>query len=66
MAMSQSPLWIARHDRWIAVSEDEHMVSSARLGPLRFNTYDTRLAIEENGGHGRPYWCCASLTSISA
>ena len=33
------------HARWIAVSDDEHIVSRVRLGPCRFRKYDTLLAM---------------------
>ena len=46
IAISQSPLRIAWLARWIAVSDDEHIVSSAMLGPCRFRKYETRFAID--------------------
>src|SRR5260370_22694140 len=30
---------------WMALNEEEHIVSSVMLGPCRFRTYDTRLAM---------------------
>src|SRR5437868_5235943 len=30
---------------WIAVNDDEHIVSSVMLGPCRFSPYDTRFAM---------------------
>ena len=46
IAISHSPSRIAWQARWIAVSEEEHMVSTARLGPARSRAWDTRLATE--------------------
>ncbi|GAB2759623.1 hypothetical protein GCM10027199_37420 [Amycolatopsis magusensis] len=46
MARSVSPLRRSAMARWMAESADEHMVSTARLGPLRPSEYETRLAIE--------------------
>src|SRR3954467_15072962 len=46
-AISQPPsrkLWQAR---WIAVNDDEHMVSTAMLGPWKLQNQDTRLAMDE-------------------
>src|SRR5215468_5913931 len=30
---------------WLALSEEEHIVSTVMLGPCRLSTYDTRLAM---------------------
>jgi hypothetical protein len=47
MAIEQSPCCKAWQARWIAVKDDEHMLSTAMLGPSRSKKYETRLAIED-------------------
>ncbi len=44
IARLDSPERRLRHARWVAASDDEHAVSTARLGPWKSNAYDTRLA----------------------
>lgn len=44
IAVSQSPPRSARTARCNAVSEDEHAVSTARLGPSTSSRYDRRFA----------------------
>ncbi|CAM5715293.1 hypothetical protein SVIOM342S_03627 [Streptomyces violaceorubidus] len=44
-ATSQSPARSARTARWRAASDEEHMASTARLGPCRSRMYETRLAM---------------------
>ena len=46
IAISHSPARIAWTARCMAVSEDEHMVSTAMLGPVRSRAWDTRLAMD--------------------
>jgi hypothetical protein len=43
-ASSLSPSQILRQPKWAATSEDEHAVSTARLGPTRLKKYEMRLA----------------------
>jgi hypothetical protein len=43
-AESHSPFHIAWQAREIATSDDEQAVSTARLGPLKSNKYETRFA----------------------
>ncbi len=45
-ATAQPPRCRLWHARWIAVSDDEHIVSSARLGPLKLQKYEIRFATE--------------------
>ena len=47
MAARQSPRRIASAAMCMALSDDEHAVSTAVLGPVRSNRKETRLAIEE-------------------
>jgi hypothetical protein len=46
-AASHSPPRMLRQARWMAVSDDEHMVSRATLGPVKPQKKETRLGIEE-------------------
>ncbi len=43
--MSHSPSRMLRQARCTAINEDEHVVSTIRLGPLRSSKYDSRLAM---------------------
>ena len=45
IATSHWPASIAMQARCSAVSDEEHWVSTARLGPSKLQTYDTRLAM---------------------
>src|SRR6187397_2657406 len=47
IAASHSPCRRLWHARWMAVSEDEHIVSTAIDGPVKLQKYETRLAIAE-------------------
>ena len=47
-----SPLRMLSHARWIAVRDDEHMVSRVMLGPVKSNTYETRLEMEAYDDRG--------------
>ena len=44
-ATSHSPARRLWHARWIATSDDEHAVSTTRLGPRRSSRYEIRLAM---------------------
>src|SRR5271169_4052676 len=43
-ASVHSPLHRLWHARWTATSEDEHAVSTAKLGPLKSREYESRFA----------------------
>ncbi|CAM5290517.1 hypothetical protein SALBM135S_01710 [Streptomyces alboniger] len=56
-ATSQSPERIAWQAWWMVTRAEEHMVSTATLGPEKSKKYDTRLATEANdecGGSPSP------------
>src|SRR5581483_8414938 len=44
-AISHSPFFRLSTARCSAVNDEEHCVSTARLGPSKLHTYDTRLAM---------------------
>ena len=44
IASVASPAHRLRHARWTETSDDEHAVSTARLGPRKSNRYEIRLA----------------------
>ena len=46
-ASSHPPLSRLWHAKCIAVSDEEHIVSIAMLGPWKLQKYDTRLAIDD-------------------
>src|ERR1700720_717244 len=45
MARLVRPCFRSWQATWIALNEEEHMVSSVILGPCRLSAYDTRLAM---------------------
>ncbi|GGR19834.1 hypothetical protein GCM10010219_25780 [Streptomyces netropsis] len=46
-ATSHAPDSMLWHARWMAVNDDEHIVSTLMLGPWKSKKYDTRLATAE-------------------
>ena len=50
--MSHSPRLICSQASWIAISEDEHIVSIGMLGPCKSRRYDILLATELNSTLG--------------